>query len=84
MLIIFTFINFLNHHSFIPLLCLIENIEKGNFYDENYDECEDFELWSKLSSIYDFKNMISFVFYTEFKKKASNKKSKILSIYKKL
>ena len=33
-----------------------------------------FELWSKLSNIYDFKNMISFGLYTEFMKKAHQTK----------
>lgn len=61
-----------------------EIFEKGNFYNESYDECEDFELWSKLSSFYDFKNIISFgILYRVHEQSASNKKFKKLSIYKK-
>lgn len=61
-----------------------EIFEKGNFYNESYDECEDFELWSKLSSIYNFKNIISFgLLYRVHEDSASNKKSKKLSIFKK-
>lgn len=57
--------------------------EKGNFYDESYDECEDFAFWSKLSSIYDFKNLKTFgLFYRVHADSASNIKSNRLDIFR--
>ena len=57
--------------------------EKGNFYDESYDECEDFAFWSNLSSSYDFKNLKSFgLFYRVHANSASNFKSNRLDVFR--
>lgn len=58
--------------------------EKGNFYDEEYNECEDYEFWSRLSKGYSFKNLMTFgLFYRVHDNSASNLKSSKLEFYKK-
>lgn len=57
--------------------------EQGFFYNSEFNECEDFELWSRLSNKYSFHNLkIPYLLYRVHQYSASNLKSEKLSEYK--
>lgn len=57
--------------------------ERGNFYNDEYNECEDYEFWSRLSKNFSFKNLNTFgLYYRVHANSASNLKSPTLEIYK--
>lgn len=69
-----------------PSVMMSRNIfDKNFFYNKNFDECEDYELWTRISDNFPFHNLlIPHLFYRVHKNSASNLKSSELHKFKKI